>query len=147
LSKKNYSQYNFNTIYTNLLKFCSDDLSSFYLEISKDSLYCDNQTSQRRKQIITTLYYLLAGILKIITPLLPFLAEEVYQIIPFSFGYAQKASVMFLLDQFDSFSFNTENSLEKINNFLILRQEALSALEKARQKQIIHLNSQAELCI
>ncbi|CAJ0640944.1 15973_t:CDS:2 [Entrophospora sp. SA101] len=56
----------------------------------KDSLYCDGLESPRRKQIITVLYYLLAGLLKIIAPLLPFLAEEVYENIPFNFGYAKK---------------------------------------------------------
>jgi isoleucyl-tRNA synthetase len=58
-SKKNYNHYNFNPIYSSLLNFCSNDLSAFYFEISKDSLYCDSLASPCRNQIITTLYYLL----------------------------------------------------------------------------------------
>ena len=55
-SQKGYRKYNFNPIYTSLLNFCANDLSAFYFEISKDSLYCDSLDSLRRKQISTTLY-------------------------------------------------------------------------------------------
>ena len=89
-SEKNYQKYNFTPIYSSLLNFCINDLSSFYFEISKDSLYCDNLSSLRRKQIITTLYYLLQGLIKIISPILPYLAEETYQNIPFQFDLITK---------------------------------------------------------
>src|SRR5206468_7311796 len=92
-SEKNYNEYNFNPTYSSLLNFCINDLSSFYFEISKDSLYCDSLYSLRRKQIVTTLYYLLSGMLKIISPILPYLAEEVYQNIPFRFGFADRESI------------------------------------------------------
>lgn len=81
------------------MNFCINDLSSFYFEISKDSLYCDSSTSLRRKQISTVLYYILGVLLKIINPLVPFLAEEIYQNIPFQFSYGKKkASSLFLTD-------------------------------------------------
>src|SRR4051812_1383067 len=82
-SKESYKNYNFTPIYFSLLNFCINDLSSFYFEVIKDSLYCDKISSLRRKQITTTLYYLLQGLLKILSPVLAYLAEETYQNIPF----------------------------------------------------------------
>jgi isoleucyl-tRNA synthetase len=144
--QENYQKYNFNLIYQALLHFCVNDLSAFYFEISKDSLYCDSLETSRRKQIITVLYYLLAGLLRIIAPLLPFLAEEVYENIPFNFGYTRKESVMFLPDFWFPFSFEEKN-LETIENFFLLRQDVFLASEKARQAKIIQTNSQAQVLV
>jgi isoleucyl-tRNA synthetase len=147
-SQKNYSEYNFNPIYSSLLNFCINDLSSFYFEISKDSLYCDSLNSTRRKQIITTLYYLLAELLKIIAPILPFLAEEIYQNIPFRFGFANQESIHLVNYSDLKFSLSSEkNFLVIANFFLTLRQDIYQTLEKARQKQIIATNSQAHVTI
>lgn len=132
-----------------MLNFCSNDLSSFYFEISKDSLYCDSLNSLRRQQITTTLYYLLGGLLKIISPILPFLTEEVYQNIPFHFGLVDKESVHlinYLPIQLSSF--NIEKSQRLIGEFFLpLRQEVYQACEKARQAKIINTNSQADITI
>ncbi|MCE8162749.1 MAG: class I tRNA ligase family protein [Candidatus Moeniiplasma glomeromycotorum] len=148
-SQKNYSEYNFNPIYTSLLNFCANDLSSFYFEISKDSLYCDNLNSLRRKQIITAFYYLLWGLLKVISPILPFLAEEIYQNIPFRFGFTNKESVHLVnYPPTPDFSFNIEKKLKIITDFFFpLRQEVYQVCEQARQVKIINTNSQASLTI
>lgn len=145
-SQGNYQKYSFNLIYQNLLNFCVNDLSSFYFEISKDSLYCDSLESKRRKQIITVLYYLLEGLLKIISPITPFLAEEVYESIPFKFGYANQISAMLLPKEIDFPAYKKEN-VDLIKDFFLLRKDIFSVLEKSRQNKIIHTNSQAELLV
>ena len=144
-SQKNYREYNFNPIYSSLLNFCINDLSSFYFEISKDSLYCDNLHSLRRKQTITTLYYLLNGLLKIISPILPYLAEEVYQNVPFGFGFAGQESVHLVnYSPILPLSPDSKKKAELITDFFLpLRQTVYQALEKVRQEKIINTNSQA----
>ena len=148
-SENNYLKYNFTPIYSSLLNFCINDLSSFYLDISKDSLYCDPISSPRRKQIITTFYHLLKGLLKVISPILPYLAEEVYQSIPFQFGFAGQESVYLANFSFTiDFPNDFEKKLEIINHFFFpLRQDIFQALEKARQEKIIAANNQAKLTI
>jgi isoleucyl-tRNA synthetase len=148
-SEKNYQEYNFTPIYFALLNFCINDLSSFYFEISKDNLYCDPVSSLQRKQIITTLYYLLSGLLKIIAPILPYLAEEVYQNIPFQFGFKNQESI-FLVNNWPDLNLSSdiEKKLEVITEFFLpLRQDVFQALEKARQEKIITSNPQAKLSI
>ena len=148
-SQKSYYEYNFNPTYSSLLNFCINDLSAFYFEISKDSLYCDNSRSLHRRRVITTLYYLLSGLLKIISPILPFLAEEVYQNIPFHFGFVGQESIH-LVNHFPTFSLlpDSEKKAKLINDFFLpLRQGVYQALEKARQEKIINTNSQAKLTI
>ena len=148
-SQKNYNEYNFIPICSSLLNFCINDLSSFYFEISKDSLYCDDLYSARRRQITTALYYLLAGLLKIISPILPFLAEEVYQNIPFHFGFADQESVH-LVSHFPTLSLSPDSKkkAELITDFFLpIRQGVYQALEKVRQEKIINTNSQAHLMI
>lgn len=156
-SEKNYQNYNFTPIYFSLLNFCINDLSSFYFETSKDNLYCDQITSPRRKQVITTLYYLLWGLLKVTTPILPYLTEEVYQNIPFTFGFADRESV-FLINQknnlltnhllFQNDPNNSEEELESFTHFFFpFRQDIFQALEKARQDNLITSNLQAKLTI
>jgi len=100
----------------------------------------------RRKQIITVLYYLLEGLLKVISPVTPFLVEEVYENIPFKFGYANQASVMFLPKEINFPAYKKEN-VDLIEDFLFLREDIFSALEKARQAKIIHTNSQAKILV
>src|SRR3954451_17867292 len=121
-SQENYQKYSFNSIYQALLNFCINDLSAFYFEISKDSLYCGHLEGKRRKQIITVLYYLLEGLLKIISPVTPFLAEETYENIPFKFGYADQESVMFLPKEIDFPAYKKEN-VDLIEDFLLLRED------------------------
>jgi len=45
--EKNFEKYNFHTIYKELLNFCNSDLSAFYFDIRKDTLYCDDLKSQK----------------------------------------------------------------------------------------------------
>lgn len=141
-SEEKYKKYEFSNIYPTFLNFCLNSLSSFYFETSKDALYCDSLTSKRRKQIITTLYFILGGILKIIVPVLPFLAEEIYQHIPFKFGYACWESVMLVPSSEFEFSLSIKDT-KIIDEFLVLRQDVLLFLEKARQSKLINTSFQA----
>jgi len=77
---------------------------------------------------------------------LPFLAEEVYENIPFNFGYAQKESVLLLPENKFPFSAKEQN-LKLIEDFLSLRRDIFLVLEKARQAKVIHTNSQAQVLV
>ena len=49
--EKNLKNYNFHKLYKELLNFCTLDLSSFYFDIRKDVLYCDDLDSKKEKTV------------------------------------------------------------------------------------------------
>ena len=79
--EKNFKTYNFHNLYKELLNFCTVDLSAFYFDIRKDTLYCDKLDSQKRKNCIIVLNIILESLLKWFAPILTFTAEEIYLII------------------------------------------------------------------
>jgi len=78
---KNFKQYNFHNLYKELLNFCTVDLSAFYFDIRKDTLYCDKVDSKKRKSTIIFLNILLDSLLKWFAPILSFTTEEIYSLI------------------------------------------------------------------
>ena len=79
--KKYFKEYNFHKLYKELLNFCSLDLSAFYFDIRKDTLYCDDIASPKRKICINLLGSILDILLKWLAPILSFTTEEVFQLL------------------------------------------------------------------
>ena len=70
--------YDFN-LYTRLLvDFCNEDLSAFFFDIRKDSLYCDGPDSNTRNAYRTVLDLLFHALVRYAAPVLVFTAEEVW---------------------------------------------------------------------
>ncbi len=70
------AKYDFNHILTTLHDFCNGDLSAFYLDIRKDSLYCDLPNEPRRRAARTVMAHLLDYLTVWLAPILCFTAEE-----------------------------------------------------------------------
>ena len=79
--KNNFKVYNFHNLYKELLNFCTVELSAFYFDIRKDTLYCDQINSKKRKSCVTILNILLKSLLRWFAPILSFTTEEIYQLI------------------------------------------------------------------
>jgi isoleucyl-tRNA synthetase len=66
--------------YTRLITtFANDDLSAFFFDIRKDSLYCDAPTSAKRRAYRTVLDHVFQALVRWVSPVLCFTAEEVWQ--------------------------------------------------------------------
>src|SRR5690606_21348120 len=123
-----------------------------YFETIKDVLYCDDLHSKRRKQVIITLYYILQLLLKVISPIIPFLAEEIYQSVNFDFSCFFDKESIHLVEYPSNPEFILKKSIKKIENdfeknVIPLRKEVFRFLEKSRQEKIIDVNSQAVVTI
>jgi len=72
-----YTEYRFNDVCKLLLDFCANDLSAFYFDIRKDSLYCDRHDSKRRLACRATLFRILDSLTAWLAPILPYTIAEV----------------------------------------------------------------------
>ena len=79
--KKHFNSYDFHNLYKELLNFCTVDLSAFYFDIRKDTLYCDSKNSKKRKDCILVLNIILEALLKWFAPILSFTTEEIFTLV------------------------------------------------------------------
>ena len=79
--KDNLKNYNFHKTYRELLNFCNLELSSFYFDIRKDVLYCDDLNSKKRKDCIIVLNIILECLLKWFAPIFVFTTEEIFSLL------------------------------------------------------------------
>src|SRR5438477_4563586 len=67
-----YETFEFHTVYHGLNEFCAVDLSSLYIDITKDWLYCDSADSIRRRATQNTMHILFGTLCRLLAPILPF---------------------------------------------------------------------------
>ena len=84
-----YDTYSFGNCYHDVNQFCVVDMSSFYLDIIKDRLYTEKADSVARRAAQTTMYYILDALVKILTPMISFTAEEIWS----AMNHAKKENV------------------------------------------------------
>ena len=147
--KKYFKNYDFHNLYKELLNFCTVDLSAFYFDIRKDSLYCDPIDSKKRKSTILLLNIILNSLLKWFAPILSFTTEEIYRLI-----FKDIKSIH--LEKFLNFPNNFENEklyqkwlelikIRNICNISIEEQRANKEIGSSLEADLnIHLNKKLE---
>ncbi|MEO5338364.1 MAG: isoleucine--tRNA ligase [Magnetospirillum sp. WYHS-4] len=76
--RKACEDYQFHLLFTELHNFCAVDLSAFYFDVRKDSLYCDALDSPRRRAARTALDILFESLTAWLAPFICFTAEEAW---------------------------------------------------------------------
>jgi isoleucyl-tRNA synthetase len=79
---EDYDDYDFNAALSRVHNFCARELSQFYLDAIKDRMYCDAPDSPVRRSGQAACHTVLLKLTKLIAPLLPHTAEEVYERTP-----------------------------------------------------------------
>jgi isoleucyl-tRNA synthetase len=138
-SLKAYENYDFALITNELLNFMASDLSSFYLDLTKDILYCEPINSKRRRQVQSVIYTVLDKLIPLIAPILPHTAEELFGLIN------QDKESVFLTDMTKPYLTVNQETLKEYAKILDLRTEVLKALENARASSIIGSAQEAKL--
>jgi len=73
-----YENFEFHVVFHTLHNYCSVDLSSLYLDILKDRLYCERTDGHLRRSAQTALHHILSSLIRLMAPILDFTAEEVW---------------------------------------------------------------------
>jgi isoleucyl-tRNA synthetase len=76
--RKAYVEYDYKTVVATLSAFMNSELSAFYFDIRKDTLYCDPPSSVARKAALTTIDMICDAILKWLAPVLSFTCDEAW---------------------------------------------------------------------
>ena len=138
--KSYFHNYDFHNLYKELLNFCTVDLSAFYFDIRKDTLYCDPIDSDKRKSCIVLLNVLLNSLLKWFAPILSFTTEEIYQLI-------SKKNKSVHLEKFLDFpkKFKNDRIEKKWLELIKIRDICNISIEEKRASKEIGSSLEAEL--
>jgi isoleucyl-tRNA synthetase len=112
-----------------LLNFISNDLSSFYCDITKDILYCNGINDLRRKQVQHVFYHTVDTLMRLLTPIIPFTMEEVFNSLNTHVVDSSQ-----LLDYPRSTKQYPEQLRQQYFQLLKIRQMVLKELESKRQQ-------------
>ncbi|GAA0364797.1 isoleucine--tRNA ligase [Bacillus horti] len=140
-ARKAYDSYQFHNVYSSVHNFCTIELSSIYLDISKDLLYTEPPTSASRRATQTVMYDVLTMLSKVLAPILPHTADEVWGFIPDTDAESVQLTDIPQVDH----SYANDELEKKWDQFMAVRDEVLKALEQARKDKVIGSSLGAEL--
>lgn len=140
---KAYADYDFMAIYKAVVNFVTVDLSAFYLDFAKDVVYIEAANSPERRRMQTVFYDILVKLTKLLTPILPHTAEEIWSYLEHEEEEFVQLAEMPVAQTFSG----QEEILEEWSAFMTLRTQAQKALEEARNAKVIGKSLEAHLTI
>ncbi|MDD5137053.1 MAG: isoleucine--tRNA ligase, partial [Candidatus Omnitrophica bacterium] len=145
-SEKNYDAFEFHKVYRDIYGFCVYEISSVYLDILKDRMYTFKADSRERRSGQTAMYELLAGLLKIMAPILAITTDEAW-------GYLHKENKKVSSIHLESWPQEGQESLfektlnEKWARLIAVREAVLKKLETKRQSNEIGSGLEARVLL
>ena len=130
--RKAYNNYEFHMVTHAINDFCVVELSSFYLDIIKDRLYCEEATGNRRRSAQTTLFLIVDAMAKVFSPILAFTCDEIWQAMPHLASDDARNILLNQMPENMAAYLLDEATMEKWATVMKLRQDVNGVLEKAR---------------
>ena len=124
-----YEAFEFHKVYHTLNHFCAVDLSSLYVDITKDRMYCDAQDSPRRRATQMVMHKIFDALCRLLAPILAFTAEEAWR----HSGAGGSVHLLELSQTQD----RHDGASAQIAELLKLRGVIGQAIEHARQEKLI----------
>ncbi len=144
---KAYEDYQFHVAYGALYNFCTVDLSAFYLDVLKDRLYTAGARSRERLSAQTALWDILDALTRLLSPMIPFTTEEIFQAMYEGLDARPAESVHVLLFPKYEPSQEDQSLLEEWDKILKVREAVSKALEEVRQAGTIGNSLDARVAI
>jgi len=136
-----YENYEYHQVFHSVHHFCVVDLSNFYLDVIKDRLYCSYHEDSSRRASQTAIYFILKELALVLSPVLSFTTEEVWQKLP-----GQQEESIQLAEWPEPRGDCLDTALmERWETLLQVRGEIMRALEQARKDKVIGGSLEAKI--
>jgi isoleucyl-tRNA synthetase len=135
-----YDEYEYHVVFHRALELCTVQLSSIYLDASKDTMYCDAPDSASRRSGQTAMYEVLRGLVTILAPILSFTADEIYEAMP---GEKEASVHLTLIPKLEPLL--SADEAARWTRVLRLRDAVLAILEPARAGKQIGQSLEADV--
>ena len=134
---KAYDNYEFHVVSHAINDFCVVELSSFYLDIIKDRLYCEERNGLKRRSAQTALFLILDSMTKMFAPILAFTCDEIWLAMPHRAEDDARNVLLNVMNQpFDAYALS-EDELAKWDQLIRVRTDVNGVLEAARAEKRI----------
>ena len=138
--RRAYEEYEFHVVYHRVLDLCTVDLSALYLDISKDTMYCEAPKSFERRSAQTAMYHILRGLVGVLAPILSFTADEIYEAMP---GPKEVSVHLTELPQLPAVGID----VQAWDRLFVLREMVSKVLERARAAGQIGQSLEADIVL
>ena len=142
-----YYNYEFHVVSHAVNDFCVVELSSFYLDIIKDRLYCDDTNGVSRRSAQTALWMILDTITKIFAPILAFTCDEIWLAMPHRDGDDGRNVLLNVMNKpFAAYALD-DASMSRWDELIRLRNTVNGVLETARAEKKIGKSLEAKVTV
>ena len=142
-----YYNYEFHVVSHAINDFCVVELSSFYLDIIKDRLYCDETNGISRRSAQTALWMILDTMTKIFAPILAFTCDEIWLAMPHCGGDDPRNVLLNVMNKpFSAYALD-EAAMAKWDELIRIRDSVNGALETARAEKKIGKSLEAKVTL
>ena len=143
-----YDNYEFHVLTHAINDFCVVELSSFYLDILKDRLYCESRNGLKRRSAQTALYLIVDAMARMFAPILPFTCDEIWQAMPHRAGDDVRNVVLNeMVQPYEAYALDAA-AMARWDTLIALRGDVNGVLEQARADKRIGkaLEAHVALC-
>ncbi len=139
-----YENYEFAGVYHAVNTFCTGILSSFYLDIAKDVVYIESEENLHRRSMQTVMYESLLSLVKLLSPILPHTADEMWAHLE---HVEEESAQLTDMPEPQDFGSQAEELRGRFDTLMLIRNDVLKALEVARSDKGIGKSLEAKITV
>jgi isoleucyl-tRNA synthetase len=140
-----YEEFVFHRVFSLIHNFCTVEMSSIYMDLLKDRMYCDSADSLSRRSAQTAMSKILDSLIRMLAPILVHTAEEVWETMKFKSADADSIHFAEMPKVDDSIDWQSEEP--RWQKLMDLRNKVLGVLEPLRKDKIIGSNQESTVTI
>ncbi len=140
-----YEKFSFHRVFTLIYNFCTVQMSSIYMDVLKDRMYCEKRNSVLRRSAQTVMYKTLDGLVRLSAPILAYTSQQAWEAMKHKSEPVECIHLGELPAADKDFDYKAEQN--KWDKLMGLRDEVLRQLEGLRQNEQIASNQEAQVII